>query len=65
MTENTETKTTASKTPTHFLFLADKDENGKSYYTRIGAGWAHRKGGGINFKLDGNLVAFTAPEKSE
>ena len=54
----------ASKAPTHILYLTDKDENGKSYYTRIGAGWAHRKGGGINFTLDGRLVAFPAPEQS-
>ncbi len=54
----------ASNAPTHIFYLVDKDVHGKNYYTRIGTGWAHRKGGGINFKLDGQLIVFPAPEQS-
>jgi hypothetical protein len=37
--------------PTHEIF--DVDANGKPIYkTRVGA-WAHSKGGGFNFTIDG------------
>jgi hypothetical protein len=45
-------------------------KDGKNYSTRVGAGWIHRKGGGINVQLeavplDGRIVLFPVTEKSE
>jgi hypothetical protein len=47
---NTETETTV-KTPTHIAYQV-REAKGKSYWTRIGATWAHKDSKGFNLQLD-------------
>jgi hypothetical protein len=44
--------TTTSKRPTHRVYAVTKGKNDKSYWTEIGAVWAHQDGKGFNVKLD-------------
>jgi hypothetical protein len=67
---STDTKTNASKAPTHIAYHMEKSKSGESYPNRIGAAWAHKTGGGINIQvsavpLDGRITLFLASEKSE
>jgi len=55
--------------PTHFAYTIRETEKGK-FYTRIGAVFAHGKGGGFTvqvaaFPLDGKIVCFPPKEKPE
>ena len=62
----TKTKTNAkteNARPTHGVFQVTEKENGKKFWTRLGAAWAHKDGKGFNIRLkslpvqfDGNLV---------
>ncbi len=70
MTENTETKTTASKTPTHIAYHVKDGGSGKGYWTRIGAAWPHQDGNGFNIQiesvpLDGRITLRIPSEKPE
>lgn len=43
----------ATKGPDYIAFhVRDGIDAGKSYWTRIGAAWAHKDGEGINLQLD-------------
>lgn len=42
----------APKGPDYIAFHVREGERGKSYWTRLGAAWAHRNGGGFNIQLD-------------
>ena len=44
-------KTETSKRPTHRVYAVTKNGD-KSYWTEIGAAWAHQDGKGFGVKLD-------------
>jgi hypothetical protein len=46
------TKTETPKRPTHRVYAVTKTGGDKSYWTEIGAVWAHQDGKGFNVKLD-------------
>lgn len=53
MSDDTETKTTTSKSPTHYAYhVKDGKGDGKGFWTRCGAAWMHRDGKGFNIQLD-------------
>lgn len=55
MARNTEPKAKqadADNTPDYIAFHVRDGEKGKSYWTRLGAAWAHRDGDGFNIQLD-------------
>ena len=65
----TDTKTTASKTPSHIAYHV-RDGKDKGFFTRIGAAWAHKDGQGFNIQvdvipLDGRIVLRVASEKKD
>jgi hypothetical protein len=66
---DTDNNESASKAPTHTVCVAQQS-GGKTYWTRIGAGWQHKKGPGINLRLianpiDGCLSIFLASDQPE
>ena len=67
---NTETKP-AGKAPSHVVYqVRDRGEGQKSFWTRIGAAWAHADGKGFNVQLevvplDGRVTLRIASEKKE
>jgi hypothetical protein len=63
-------KPAVSKTPTHVAYQVRDTEEGKGFWTRIGAGWPHADGNGFNIQidnlpLDGRIVLRVATEKKE
>jgi len=48
---NTDTQTTSGNAPTHIAYQV-KDGSKKSYWTRIGAAFAHKDGKGFSIQLD-------------
>ncbi len=46
-----DTQTTAGNAPTHIAYQV-REGSQKSYWTRIGAAWAHRDGKGFNLQLE-------------
>lgn len=38
--------------PTHELFAVQKGNDGKAYWTKIGAAWPHEDGKGFSLKMD-------------
>ena len=46
MTRTTTSNRPASNRPTHHLFVVD-DQNGKAFWTRVGAVWPNRDGKGF------------------
>jgi hypothetical protein len=70
MSDNTETKP-SGKAPTHIVYhVRDRGEGQKSFWTRIGAAWAHADGKGFNVQLevvplDGRISLRVASEKKE
>ena len=70
MTDTTNTQAASSKAPTHIAYQVRDRENAKGFWTRIGAGWAHADGKGVNLQLDavpldGRITLRTASEKAE
>ena len=70
MTDTTETKATASKTPSHIAHHVRAIQDGKGFWTRIGAAWPHNDGNGFNIQidivpLDGKITLRLPSEKSE
>ncbi len=61
----------ASKAPTHVAYqVRDRGEGQKSFWTRIGAAWAHADGKGFNVQLevvplDGRVSLRVASEKKD
>jgi hypothetical protein len=48
---NTDTKDPSSKAPTHIAYQVREGDQ-KSYWTRIGAAWAHKDGKGFSIQLE-------------
>ena len=71
MSDNTNTETKpAGKAPTHVAYQVRDREGQKSFWTRIGAAWAHADGKGFNIQLevvplDGRVSLRVASEKKE
>lgn len=70
MTDSTETKTTTSRTPSHFAYNVRNREGGDNYWIRIGSAWAHADGNGFNIQLetvplDGRVALRIATEKNK
>jgi hypothetical protein len=65
------TNTDTGNRPTHRLYAVRKMNDGKSYWTDIGAAWPNRDGKGFNIKLnllplDGSEIVMREPrEESE
>jgi hypothetical protein len=68
---NTTSESTTSRSPTHVAYqVRDRGEGKKSFWTRIGAAWAHADGNGFNIQietvpLDGRITLRVASEKKE
>lgn len=63
-------ETAGSKSPTHIAYHVRDRENGKGFFTRIGAAWQHKDGKGFNVQLevaplDGRISLRVASEKKE
>jgi hypothetical protein len=59
-----------SKSPTHVAYQVRDREGSKSFWTRIGAAWAHADGKGFTVQLeavplDGRVTLRVATEKTE
>ncbi len=55
MSDNAKTtadKPAASKSPSHVAYQIRDTEDGKGFWTRIGAAWPHADGKGFNISLD-------------
>ena len=66
---NTETQT--GNSPTHIAYVV-RESKGKSFWTRIGVAWQHKKGtaNGYNIQLevvplDGRITLLPASDKKE
>jgi hypothetical protein len=70
-TDTTNTAAKASKAPSHVAYHVREGKNGgKSFWTRIGAAWAHNDGQGFNIQvdcvpLDGRITLRVESEKKE
>jgi hypothetical protein len=63
---NTDTQTNGGNTPSHIAYQV-KEGSQKSYWTKIGAAWAHKDGKGFSIQLesvplDGKVTIRTASE---
>jgi hypothetical protein len=68
MTDTTNNES-ASNSPTHIVSVPHKS-GGKTYWTRIGAGWQNAPGKGIHCRtiansIDGCFTIFPASQKPE
>lgn len=59
-----------SKTPSHIAYHVRDRENGKGFFTRIGAAWQHKDGKGLTVQLevaplDGRITLRMASENKE
>jgi hypothetical protein len=64
------TTQSASKKPSHIAYHVRNSEDGKGYFTRIGAAWANKNANGFNiqldvFPLDGRITLLLPTEKAE
>jgi hypothetical protein len=64
------TEAPASKSPSHVAYQVRDREGGKSFWTRIGAAWAHADGNGFNIQLesvplDGRITLRVATDKKD
>jgi hypothetical protein len=67
---DTNNQPATSKAPSHVAYQIRDREGDKSFWTRIGAAWAHADGNGFNIQietipLDGRITLRIASEKSE
>ena len=63
----TNTEPPKGKAPTHIAYQVREGSNEKSYWTRIGAAWAHKDGNGFSLQLesvplDGKITLRIASE---
>ena len=63
-------KPAASKIPSHVAYQVRDTDDGKGFWTRIGAAWTHADSKGFNLSLDsipldGRVVLRVATEKKE
>jgi hypothetical protein len=61
---------TNSKTPTHTAYHVRDAKQGKGFWTRIGAAWAHSDSKGFSIQietvpLDGRITLRAATEKKD
>jgi hypothetical protein len=66
MSDNTKP---AGKSPTHVAYQVRERQGQKSFWTRIGAAWAHTDGKGFNIQLeavplDGRITLRVATENT-
>lgn len=69
--KTTTSTTTSSNLPDFYIFWEQVGEENKSRLIQLGAAWKHKKGDGINIKLDtlpvgefdGSLVAFPPKQR--
>jgi hypothetical protein len=69
MTDSTN-QPASSKVPTHIAYHVRNTEDGKSFWTRIGATWPHGDGKGFNLDIDlvplnGKITLRLPAEKPE
>ena len=62
--------TTKSSKPAYIAYHVRNGKNGKGFFTRIGAAWAHQDGKGFNIQietvpLDGRISLRVTEEKTE
>lgn len=67
---NTNTNDRSPKNPSHTVYQVRDREGGKSFWTRIGAAWAHADGQGFNVQLecvplDGRITLRVASDKKD
>jgi hypothetical protein len=65
---NTNPQAPAGKKPTHVVYHVRDTQDGKGFWTRIGAAWPHSDGQGFNLQiecvpLDGRLTLRVISEK--
>ncbi|MBS0265383.1 MAG: hypothetical protein JSS02_25840 [Planctomycetes bacterium] len=68
MSDDSETKTTTSKSPTHYAYHVRDGKGDKGFWTKVGAAWQHKDGKGFNIQLDfvpldGSIQLRTANDK--
>lgn len=65
------THETSAKAPSHIVYaVRERNDGQKSFWTRIGAAWAHGDGKGFNVQLevvplDGRVTLRVATEKKD
>jgi hypothetical protein len=67
---NTDTTESAPSKSPNFIAYQVREGKGKSYFTRIGAAWAHKDGKGFNIQidaipLDGKITLRIATDKKD
>ena len=70
MSDSTNNQTAASKTPSHIVYHVRDRAGSESFWTRIGAAWAHADRNGFNIQietvpLDGRITLRVASEKAK
>jgi len=70
MSDQTNETKSAGKSPSHTVYHVRDREGQKSFWTRIGAAWAHADGNGFNLQmevvpLDGRVTLRVATEKKD
>lgn len=68
MSEENNTASTGSKTPSHIAYQVRDREGKKGFWTRIGSVWSHSDGKGFNIQLecvplDGRITLRLANEE--
>lgn len=68
MSEENNTASTGSKTPSHIAYQVRDREGKKGFWTRIGSVWSHNDGKGFNIQLecvplDGRITLRLANEE--
>ncbi len=66
----TDSKTPATKSPSHIAYQVRDGKNDKGFWTRIGAAWPHGDGKGFNIQietlpLDGRITLRIVSEKND
>jgi hypothetical protein len=70
MTDTNTNPASASKSPSHIVYLVIDQPGQKAIFTRIGAAWPHKDGNGSSIQLDavpldGRLTLRVATEKKD
>jgi hypothetical protein len=70
MTKTETNPSPTSKSPSHVVYHVRDNPGGKSFWTRLGAAWAHADGQGFNVQidcvpLDGRITIRAASERTD
>jgi hypothetical protein len=70
MSNTDETQTPSSRQPAYIAYSIRERKGAKAIFTRIGAAWPHKDGGGFNIELaalpiDGKIALRIPTEKKE